>query len=102
MNGSRNTIESRLKPTSLIQEIWVGIVRLQEVRNFPLFPREDLSKLLLSVAATNREMSPSDTDLVEITLQTLLSLDKLLDLLRQRRRLLDLLRLRLQYVCRLF
>lgn len=41
-------------------------------------------------------LSPRDTDLIEITLTTLFSVDKLLHLLRHRRRALTLLRHRLQ------
>ncbi|GAA5968229.1 hypothetical protein JCM8115_006163 [Rhodotorula mucilaginosa] len=42
-------------------------------------------------------LSPRDTDLIEITLTTLFSVDKLLHLLRHRRRALTLLRHRLQW-----
>jgi hypothetical protein len=42
-------------------------------------------------------LSPEDTDLIELTLTTLLALDKLLHLLRDRSELLDLLGLRLTW-----
>lgn len=48
-------------------------------------------------AATQRNLSPDDTDLIELTLTTLLALDKLLHLLRDRSELLDLLSLRLTW-----
>lgn len=48
-------------------------------------------------AATQRNLTPEDTDLVELTLTTLFALDKLLHLLRDRSERLDLLCLRLTW-----
>lgn len=48
-------------------------------------------------AATQRNLSPEDTDLIEVTLMTLLALDKLLHLLRDRSEQLELLGLRLTW-----
>lgn len=48
-------------------------------------------------AATQRNLSPEDTDLIEVTLTTLLALDKLLHLLRDRSESLELLSLRLTW-----
>ncbi|EJD53761.1 hypothetical protein AURDEDRAFT_110516 [Auricularia subglabra TFB-10046 SS5] len=48
-------------------------------------------------AATEKHLSPEDTDLIEVTLTTLLGLDKLLHLLRARSDTLDLLGLRLTW-----
>ncbi|KAH7105684.1 hypothetical protein BKA62DRAFT_826937 [Auriculariales sp. MPI-PUGE-AT-0066] len=48
-------------------------------------------------AATNKHLSPADTDLIEVTLNTLLGLDKLLHLLRARGDTLELLGLRLTW-----
>ena len=58
----------------------------------------DLVRLrALARAASQKEMSKDDTDLVELTLSTLFSLDQLLNLLRVRGRNLDVLELRLQW-----
>lgn len=51
-----------------------------------------------SLGATQHDLSPADTDLIEITLTTLFAVDKLQHLLRNRRRALTLLNYRLQYV----
>lgn len=48
-------------------------------------------------AATQRNLSPEDTDLIELTLTTLIALDRLLHLLRDRSESLDLLGLRLTW-----
>ncbi|KAF7331845.1 Growth arrest-specific 2-like [Mycena kentingensis (nom. inval.)] len=48
-------------------------------------------------AATQRNLSPADTDLIELTLTTIYDLDKLLHLLRDRSENLDLLGLRLSW-----
>lgn len=48
-------------------------------------------------AATEKHLSPEDTDLIEVTLTTLLALDKLLHLLRSRSDTLELLGLRLTW-----
>jgi hypothetical protein len=48
-------------------------------------------------AATQRHLSPEDTDLIELTLTTILELDKLLHLLRDRSEHLDLLGVRLTW-----
>ena len=47
--------------------------------------------VLFVLAATQRNLSPEDTDLIEITLTTLFALDKLLHLLRDHSELLNLL-----------
>lgn len=49
------------------------------------------------LAATQRNLSPQDTDLIEVTLSTLYALDKLFNLLRNRSELLELLSLRLTW-----
>jgi hypothetical protein len=48
-------------------------------------------------AATQRNLSPEDTDLIELTLTTIIELDKLLHLLRDRSDNLDLLSIRLTW-----
>src|SRR5271170_7814872 len=48
-------------------------------------------------AATQRNLSPEDTDLIELTLTTIYQLDKLLHLLRDRSENLDLLGVRLTW-----
>lgn len=48
-------------------------------------------------AATQRHLSPEDTDLIELTLTTIYELDKLLHLLRDRSENLDLLGVRLSW-----
>jgi hypothetical protein len=50
-----------------------------------------------SKAATQRNLSPQDTDLIELTLTTLYALDRLLHLLRGRSEHLELLNLRLSW-----
>lgn len=50
-----------------------------------------------SQAATQRHLSPEDTDLIELTLTTIYELDKLLHLLRDRSENLDLLGTRLTW-----
>ncbi|EJD01433.1 uncharacterized protein FOMMEDRAFT_90275 [Fomitiporia mediterranea MF3/22] len=58
----------------------------------------DLKKLkAVTRAATQRNLSPEDTDLIEITLTTLFALDKLLHLLRDRSEQLDLFGSRLNW-----
>lgn len=51
----------------------------------------------LITAATQRNLSPEDTDLIELTLTTIYALDKLLHLLRDRSENLDLLGIRLTW-----
>lgn len=58
--------------------------------------RKILSVNLL-VAATQRNLSREDTDLIEVTLTTLLALDRLLHLLRGRSENLDLMATRLTW-----
>ncbi|KAI5894093.1 uncharacterized protein SCHCODRAFT_02623709 [Schizophyllum commune H4-8] len=63
-----------------------------------IFDRGELQKLRkLTKAATQRNLSPQDTDLIEITLTTIYALDKLLHLLRDRSDSLDLLGVRLTW-----
>lgn len=52
---------------------------------------------LRMTAATQRHLSPEDTDLIELTLTTIYELDKLLHLLRDRSENLDLLGVRLTW-----
>lgn len=56
-----------------------------------------LSLIYFLLAATERTLSPEDTDLIELTLTTLLALDKLLHLLRDRSESLELLGHRLNW-----
>ncbi|KAK4701836.1 hypothetical protein P7C70_g4387, partial [Phenoliferia sp. Uapishka_3] len=58
----------------------------------------DLAKLkTLAKNTTQHDLSPADTDLIEITLTTLFAVDKLLHLLRNRRKALTLLNYRLRW-----
>ena len=52
---------------------------------------------LRPTAATQRNLSPADTDLIEVTLTTLFALDKLIHLLRARSDTLDITGLRLTW-----
>lgn len=52
---------------------------------------------LIPLAATQRNLSPEDTDVIELTLTTIYELDKLLHLLRDRSEHLDLLGIRLTW-----
>ncbi|KAJ7591336.1 hypothetical protein C8J56DRAFT_1047538 [Mycena floridula] len=61
-----------------------------------IFDTGELKKLrAFTRAATQRNLSPEDTDLIELTLTTIYELDKLLHLLRDRSENLDLLGIRL-------
>ncbi|KAI6004062.1 hypothetical protein EDD15DRAFT_2385150 [Pisolithus albus] len=63
-----------------------------------IFDSGELKKLRkFTKAATQRHLSPEDTDLIELTLTTILELDKLLHLLRDRSENLDLLGIRLTW-----
>ncbi|RDB23195.1 hypothetical protein Hypma_009619 [Hypsizygus marmoreus] len=63
-----------------------------------IFDRGELTKLRqLTKAATQRNLSPADTDVIELTLTTIYELDKLLHLLRDRSELLELLSVRLTW-----
>jgi predicted AAA+ superfamily ATPase len=57
----------------------------------------DVSVLSLFEAATQRNLSREDTDLIEVTLTTLLALDRLLHLLRGRSENLELMSTRLTW-----
>ncbi|PVG03610.1 hypothetical protein CPB86DRAFT_748944 [Serendipita vermifera] len=62
------------------------------------FDGNDMKRLKkFAKAATQRNLSPADTDLIELTLTTLLSLDKLIHLLRSRSEFLELTGLRLTW-----
>ncbi|KAG5646454.1 hypothetical protein DXG03_003504 [Asterophora parasitica] len=61
-----------------------------------VFDRGELTKLRqLTKAATQRNLSPADTDVIELTLTTIYQLDKLIHLLRDRSENLELLGIRL-------
>ncbi|KAH8106169.1 hypothetical protein BXZ70DRAFT_886776 [Cristinia sonorae] len=63
-----------------------------------IFDSGELKKLKkLTKAAAQRNLSPADTDLIELTLTTIYALDKLLHLLRDRSEQLDLLAVRLTW-----
>ncbi|KAG6841318.1 hypothetical protein C0991_012317 [Blastosporella zonata] len=63
-----------------------------------IFDRGELTKLRqLTKAATQRNLSPADTDVIELTLTTIYELDKLLHLLRDRSENLELLAIRLTW-----
>ncbi|KAJ4472220.1 hypothetical protein J3R30DRAFT_3298867 [Lentinula aciculospora] len=63
-----------------------------------IFDTGELKKLRnFTRAATQRNLSPEDTDLIELTLTTIYALDKLLHLLRDRSETLDLLGVRLSW-----
>ncbi|KAG0705411.1 hypothetical protein DFH29DRAFT_276372 [Suillus ampliporus] len=63
-----------------------------------IFDSGELKKLrALTKAATQRHLSPEDTDVIELTLTTIYELDKLLHLLRDRSEHLDLLGVRLTW-----
>ncbi|PFH52651.1 hypothetical protein AMATHDRAFT_46193 [Amanita thiersii Skay4041] len=63
-----------------------------------IFDKGELKKLRqLTKAATQRNLSPEDTDLIELTLTTIYELDRLLHLLRGRSENLELLGVRLSW-----
>lgn len=51
----------------------------------------------ISIAATQRNLSPEDTDVIELTLTTIYALDKLLHLLRDRSEHLEMMNIRLAW-----
>ena len=55
------------------------------------------SKFPNSAAATQRNLSPEDTDVIELTLTTIYALDKLLHLLRDRSENLEMMSIRLSW-----
>lgn len=67
----------------------------QEAERFDASDMRRLKKF--AKAATQRNLSPADTDLIEVTLTTLLGLDKLVHLLRARSDFLELTGLRLTW-----
>lgn len=63
-----------------------------------IFDRGELQKLKkFTKAAASRNLSPADTDLIELTLTTIYTLDKLIHLLRDRSENLELLGIRLTW-----
>lgn len=62
----------------------------------PFIPAKN-SNRTVSEAATQRNLSPADTDLIELTLTTIYELDKLLHLLRDRSDNLELMSIRLSW-----
>ncbi|KAK0453395.1 hypothetical protein EV421DRAFT_1763934 [Armillaria borealis] len=67
-------------------------------KEIEIFDTGELKKLRkLTRAATQRNLSPEDTDLIELTLTTIYELDKLLHLLRDRSENLDLLGVRMSW-----
>ncbi|KAI6034072.1 hypothetical protein BKA83DRAFT_4184535 [Pisolithus microcarpus] len=80
-------------------EVIPGLPTRQQVKEKPeIFDSGELKKLRkFTKAATQRHLSPEDTDLIELTLTTILELDKLLHLLRDRSENLDLLGIRLTW-----
>ncbi|KAK0231021.1 hypothetical protein IW262DRAFT_1341747 [Armillaria fumosa] len=67
-------------------------------KEIEIFDTGELKKLRkLTRAATQRNLSPEDTDLIELTLTTIYQLDKLLHLLRDRSENLDLLGVRMSW-----
>ncbi|KAG1892739.1 hypothetical protein F4604DRAFT_1701340 [Suillus subluteus] len=67
-------------------------------KEIEIFDSGELKKLrALTKAATQRHLSPEDTDVIELTLTTIYELDKLLHLLRDRSENLDLLGIRLTW-----
>lgn len=66
-----------------------------EADSFEVGDMERLRKV--AKEASEREMSPDDTDIIEIAVQTLVALDALLRMLTSRRKALDLLRARIMW-----
>ncbi|KAL5530409.1 hypothetical protein ACEPAF_6667 [Sanghuangporus sanghuang] len=84
-------------PTRAQLEEWV-LEHDKIEKETELLDAGDFKKLkALTKAATQRNLSPEDTDLIEITLTTLFRFDKLLHLLRDRSEQLDLLGTRLAW-----
>ncbi|KAI6101566.1 hypothetical protein EDD16DRAFT_1649308 [Pisolithus croceorrhizus] len=69
----------------------------KETEIFDSGEAQEASEIHKGLPATQRHLSPEDTDLIELTLTTILELDKLLHLLRDRSEHLDLLGIRLTW-----
>ncbi|KAG6833796.1 hypothetical protein H0H87_011730 [Tephrocybe sp. NHM501043] len=84
-------------PTSAELKKWIAEHDAIE-KETEIFDRGELTKLRqLTKAATQRNLSPADTDVIELTLTTIYELDKLLHLLRDRSENLELLAIRLAW-----
>ncbi|GAA6052072.1 hypothetical protein NBRC10513_002654 [Rhodotorula toruloides] len=75
---------------------WTAHDRIE--REIQAYDMGDLTKMRnIARERSKQELSPRDTDLIELTLTTLFAVDKLLSLLRQRRKALSLLGHRLKW-----
>ncbi|KAF7776341.1 hypothetical protein Agabi119p4_4734 [Agaricus bisporus var. burnettii] len=84
-------------PTRALLEEWIAKHDAVD-RETEIFDTVELEKLRqLTKAATHRNLSPADTDVIELTLTTIFSLDRLLQLLRDRSESLDLLSTRITW-----
>ncbi|ESK97436.1 growth arrest-specific 2-like [Moniliophthora roreri MCA 2997] len=84
-------------PTRAELQDWIAEHDIIE-KETEIFDKGELKKLRnFTRAATQRNLSPEDTDLIELTLTTIYELDKLLHLLRDRTENLDLLGIRLTW-----
>ncbi|KAF9452205.1 hypothetical protein P691DRAFT_805390 [Macrolepiota fuliginosa MF-IS2] len=82
-------------PSRAILEEWMAKHDAVD-KETEVFDTVELEKLRqLTKAATHRNLSPADTDVIELTLTTIFALDKLLQLLRDRSFSLELLATRL-------
>ncbi|KAF8631269.1 hypothetical protein AX15_002595 [Amanita polypyramis BW_CC] len=81
------------------QELQQWIIEHDSIeKETEIFDKGELKKLRqLTKAATQRNLSPEDTDLIELTLTTIYELDRLLHLLRGRAENLELLGVRLTW-----
>ncbi|KAH9482404.1 hypothetical protein JR316_0004504 [Psilocybe cubensis] len=84
-------------PTRLELQRWVTEHDAIE-KETEIFDTGELTKLRqLTKAATQRNLSPEDTDVIELTLTTIYGLDKLLHLLRDRSENLEMMAIRLTW-----
>ncbi|KAL0581962.1 hypothetical protein V5O48_000019 [Marasmius crinis-equi] len=84
-------------PTRAELQKWIAEHDVIE-KETDIFDKGELTKLrTITRAATQRNLSPEDTDLIELTLTTIYELDKLLHLLRDRSDNLDLLGIRMTW-----
>jgi hypothetical protein len=90
-------IPLKRKPTFSTEESSLNLDNSRKVRQGDRNTVQISIDTFPSAAATQRNLSPADTDLIEITLTTIYALDKLLHLLRDRSENLELLGIRLDW-----
>jgi len=100
MNSSEAAVDAALTELPIQKaELQDWLAEHERIQNEAVaFNVADMNRLrTVAKAAAERHMSPQDTDLIELTVETLVALDKLLLLLNERRLKLDLLAAQLEW-----